>query len=297
MKRKSTVLPEVSRVVQIPLGAADRSMFRGGALPVLIYAGRIGDEPDWSFPHHKHDDLSEIIYICEGEGSFVVDGREYAAGAGDLLIYNRGVMHGERSNPDKPLRTYFCGVGNLAIEGVADGRILPAHRPPVIRTDRYRGKVETYIRNIFEEADTREPGYETVCQHLLISLIALIRRIASAHDTVVTRANRHALGQQIKEYLDRHYAEDIPLSEIAGTFCISPHYLSHIFKEKIGYSPINYIIQLRIGEAKRLLLTTDLPVQSIAHRVGYDNANYFSMLFKKMTGHSPRGFRDGSKPQ
>jgi quercetin dioxygenase-like cupin family protein len=57
-------------MVQIPVEFKNETIFN--KLPVLLYAGQISDEPDWKFPSHKHDDLSEIIYISEGEGEFII---------------------------------------------------------------------------------------------------------------------------------------------------------------------------------------------------------------------------------
>lgn len=64
-----------------------------------------------------------------------------------------------------------------------------------------------------------------------------------------------------------------------------------VFKKENAYSPMRYLINCRIGEARRLLLTTDLKVHSIAKIVGYDNPNYFTMIFKEITGESPTQFK------
>jgi AraC-like DNA-binding protein/mannose-6-phosphate isomerase-like protein (cupin superfamily) len=280
-------------MTQIPLSPNFNTPFKSGRLPVLLYAGQIRDEPNWSFPMHKHDDLSEIIYIAEGEGEFVIGDTKYIAGAGDILIYNRGVLHEEKSNPQKPLKTYFCGVGGLHLEGVEEGCIIPNHICPVIHADKYKHRVESYISNIFEEVNSQIMGFELISTHLLVSLIILITRIVKAYNVPEqTVAPPNSLGYQIKHFIDRNYTQNIPLQEIANQLYISPYYMSRIFRKEIGYSPINYIIQRRIGEAKKLLLTTDMTVQEIALKVGYENTNYFSMLFKKVVGMSPKKFRE-----
>lgn len=283
-------------MVQIQFPRAEKAIFRDDRLPSLYYAGQISNEPDWIFPSHAHDDLSEIIYISEGEGSFRIGDEHYIAGKGDLLIYNRGVVHEERSNPQKPLVTYFCGVGDLALHGVEEGCILPAGACPVIQTGQYSKQVESLISNIFEEVNSQVLGFEHVCRHGLISLLILIIRITSSGGGGSVALKPGSIGLRIKEYIDKNYTRDIPLSEIANQLYISPHYLSHIFKEETGYSPISYMIRRRIGEAKRLLLTTGLSVQEISREVGYENSNYFSMVFKKIAGESPSRFRKKATP-
>jgi len=282
-------------MVQIPLNKSDNKIFKSGNLPVLFYAGQISDEPEWKFPSHKHDDLSEIIYISEGEGEFIIDNRFYRAGKNDILIYNKGIIHDEKSDHLNPLKTYFCGIGNLYINGVEEGCIIPTDARPVIKADKYSYKIESYISDIFEEISSQIMGYETICQSLVVSLIVLILRIINIQHDKVTFREIGPLGNQIKEYIDKNYIRNISIDKIADRLYISRDYLSHVFKNETGYSPINYMINRRIGEAKRLLLTTEMTIQQISMEVGYLNANYFSMLFKKVTGISPGHFRGENK--
>ncbi len=265
---------------------------------MLIYAGQISDDPEWSFSSHKHDDLSEIIYVSEGEGSFTISNKTYHVQSGDILIYNKGVIHEEGSSPENPLKTYFCGVGNLFIEGIEEGCIIPSHLKPVIHAGNYKYKIESYISEIFEESNSQVLGYEIICQNLLTSLIILILRIITSDHQAISEnrttaaAAPDSLGYKIKEYIDKNYTTNISLSKIANRLYISPHYLSHTFKKETGYSPINYMINRRVGEAKKLLLTTEMNVQEVARYVGYENANYFTMIFKKATGVSPTKFKE-----
>ena len=95
----------------------------------------------------------------------------------------------------------------------------------------------------------------------------------------------------IKEYIDEHYTEPMTLQSIANYLNFSPYYLSHVFKEMSGYSPIQYLIRRRIGEAQTLLITTDLPIIRIGEMVGYETQNYFNLQFTKCVGMPPKRFR------
>jgi AraC-like DNA-binding protein/mannose-6-phosphate isomerase-like protein (cupin superfamily) len=260
--------------------------------PTLVYAGQISDNPEWNFPSHKHDDLSEIIYISEGEGTFIINNKTYTAGQGDILIYNKGVIHEEYSKPSNPLKTYFCGVSNLAIEGMKELHIIPSDIEPVIRRNKYSHKIESYISDIFEESSLQAAGFEIICQNLLTSLITLIIRIIKLQNRNSVTDDSHSLAHRIKEYIDKNYTKNINLNDIADKLHVSPYYLSHIFKKEMNISPINYLINRRIGEAKRLLISTDMKIWEIAKIVGYENTNYFTLLFKKRTGESPKKFKE-----
>lgn len=76
--------------------------------------------------------------------------------------------------------------------------------------------------------------------------------------------NSQTLGFKIKEYIDENYKEDIKLNDIAEKFYLSPYYLSHIFKKEVGFSPIDYLINRRIGESQNLLLTTNMTLSDIS---------------------------------
>ena len=94
-----------------------------------------------------------------------------------------------------------------------------------------------------------------------------------------------------RSYIDENYAEPITLQSIGDALHVSPYYLSHVFKEMSGYSPMQYLLRRRIGEAQTLLITTDLPVTQIAGMVGYDTQSYFNLQFSKHVGMPPKKYR------
>ncbi|MDO4269493.1 MAG: response regulator [Eubacteriales bacterium] len=104
-------------------------------------------------------------------------------------------------------------------------------------------------------------------------------------------ANR-ALAEKAKQYIERHFAEhEISLQSVAGAVNMSSCYFSILFKRECGRSFIGYLTDLRMEKAKQLLQYTDQRSYEIALAIGYDNPTYFSTLFKKSTGLSPKEFR------
>ncbi|WNS42349.1 response regulator [Paenibacillus sp. MMS20-IR301] len=96
---------------------------------------------------------------------------------------------------------------------------------------------------------------------------------------------------QAKQYIEAHYQDDCSLQTIAAYVHVTPNYLSNLFKKETGTGLTNYVSQLRIEEAKLLLQHTRLRMTEIAERVGFDNSSYFTVVFKQLTGESPREFR------
>lgn len=94
------------------------------------------------------------------------------------------------------------------------------------------------------------------------------------------------------EYINRHYAHPISLHDVASSVGLSSCYFSYLFKKEVGQKFIDYLTHLRMEKAKELLLTTNSSVAEVAHRVGYHDPNYFSKVFKNLTGFPPKHFKN-----
>lgn len=99
--------------------------------------------------------------------------------------------------------------------------------------------------------------------------------------------------RKAREYIDGHYANsDLSLYSMASLAHLYPSHFSILFSREVGTSFIEYLTRLRIDRAMELLRTTSLKSVEISNQVGYNDPRYFSSVFKKLTGFSPRGFRD-----
>lgn len=116
--------------------------------------------------------------------------------------------------------------------------------------------------------------------------------LAEESSDVFHKNQQQMILNQAKDYIDHHYMNfDCTLSSVAKFIHISPSYLSPIFKKEVGITFVNYLTLLRINKAKQLLSSTDLMVYEVSTNVGYENYSYFSTVFKKATGLSPREYR------
>lgn len=93
-------------------------------------------------------------------------------------------------------------------------------------------------------------------------------------------------------YMSAHIGEILSVDDLADRQNLSASHFSGLFRSTIGTSPIDYFIKLKIRYACQLLSQTDLRVSEIGEKIGYDDSFYFSRLFKKMTGKSPRNYKD-----
>lgn len=99
--------------------------------------------------------------------------------------------------------------------------------------------------------------------------------------------------EKIHAYIKEHYSEPIGRNEIAGEFYLTPEYLAKLYKKRTGQNLKDFIAEYRVERAKELLKNQDKSVSDIAEAVGFDNYSYFSTIFKKITGITPKEYRKG----
>jgi two-component system response regulator YesN len=97
--------------------------------------------------------------------------------------------------------------------------------------------------------------------------------------------------EQAEEYIRSNYVNNITLNDVASEVFVSPQYLSRIFHGEKGISFIEYLNRCRIDRAKELLCQKSIPITEVAFQSGYNDYKYFSNVFKKYTGLTPRDFR------
>ncbi|MDR0656703.1 MAG: response regulator [Treponema sp.] len=131
--------------------------------------------------------------------------------------------------------------------------------------------------------NSREVFYE--------KLRALFNAVIEFRDSR-TRGRYQSVILKAKEYIDRHYADqDISLHTVASYVGISPNHLSTVFAQETGENFIEYLTRVRIEKAKQFLVTTAMKNADIAYETGFNDPHYFSFIFKKNTGLSPREYR------
>lgn len=270
-------------------------IFVGENSPKLLYVSDI--RPDTSaHPRvmHAHEDFIELILICSGSSTYLIHDKKYEVKAGDLLIYNSGVVHDEITSSENEMGSYCIAVGGLHMPGLRENALISDDAGYVFPTGNDFEVMRTLCEMMFRSLSSGEPRAEVFCHTLmhalLVKAVTIVGvKLAADEDEVV--AEPSILGRRVKAYIDDNYAESITLQSIGDALHVSPYYLSHVFKEMSGYSPMQYLLRRRIGEAQTLLITTDLPVTQIAGMVGYDTQSYFNLQFSKHVGMPPKKYR------
>lgn len=273
------------------INSMSKSHFKNGATPQLVHMCNVETKHTmWPRLLHMHEDIMEIVFIKEGSGCHLIGEKQYSVRKGDILIYNSNVLHDEYTNQDQNMSVYCCGISNLHIEGLPANHLVSQNQSYVLSSGEKREEIENLLHIMFSQVQQGEDGYEETSHYLLSALISIILQIPQENASL-PREEESILFSQIKSYIDKYYREELTLASIAKDLSISSYYLAHLFKKETGFSPIQYVMRRRIGEAQSLLMNTDYNVTMIAGIVGYYNPNYFTTLFSKIVGMSPKKYR------
>lgn len=262
--------------------------------PKLYYTS-IVEEKDNIYPRimHKHDELLEILFIVSGKGHYFIGGTCYPVKKGDILIINSGVIHDEQIGQNEGLSIYCCAFKEMHLFPLRKDALIDDEKSPVFPSQDHFYEIKELFEMLFSMAQKKANFYEQISQNLGKTLISIIyygvlktSRIESKKGMAV-----EPLAFRVKRYIDENFSEPLHLQKIAADNYASQYYISHLFSETYGYSPMQYLIRRRIGEAQTLLLMTDKSISYIASLVGYDNVNNFNSAFRKKVGMSPSKYR------
>jgi AraC-like DNA-binding protein len=158
---------------------------------------------------------------------------------------------------------------------------LPAARRPVW---------DAAIASIEVELTERIQGYrQAALAHLTLLLIDLARLAGDVVGDL--RHSGESVLAGVFAVIDRRYTESLSLRDVAREVGMTPGHLTTIVRRRTGRTVQEWIIERRMAESRRLLADTDLPIQEVARRVGIPDPGYFSRLFRRSHGASPRGWR------
>ncbi len=251
----------------------------------------------------------ELLFVSQGEAATTMRGERYRLEAGQLIVLPAGVFHQNEvvSRPDaRFLGIHFDFFDELDIqteadmvvneqnvqqekfarEGCAEGMPLlsmhPVYTPsmPCIQL----------MEQLVQEFTMRSPGYELACKALMQQILVHLLRMAIAES--LSQASQHS-GKlmELMARMEANPALEWTNAIIAEGMELSLDHTAKLFKQAAGMPPSEFVQSIRHREARRLLRESELPVERIGEAVGYPDIHYFSRLFRKLEGISPREYR------
>lgn len=229
-----------------------------------------------------------LVYIAGGKMRVMAPEGVGVLEAGDFAVFGKNNPFRYIIGEGEPIDYFWVHFG-----GYGAGDVLGSCG---LRVDtRYRIGLHDPAKRAFDEIfDTFKPKtarFDSSANAALLSLISLLAKYVSSDE-------RDGQNERLKDrlkaslgYLHAHYTENVDVSELAAMDYLSPGRYRVLFREMMNASPLEYITNLRLNTACELLSGTKLDIASVAESAGYSDCRYFSRLFKKRFGCTPREYR------
>lgn len=254
----------------------------------LLYISTAKYDSDWSSVPHTHT-CAELFYVLGGQGSFLIDDQAHPVEKDDLVVINPRVQHTEISEDSQPLEYIVLGIDGLELD-LGDDSQKQFH---IINCRQCDIPFTVYLKDMLREIEAKIPGYETICRDLLEVLLIHVMRYSNCSPKPVPSTKKVSKEcAAVRRYIDGHFKESLSLDQLASIVHINKYHMVHSFTKAYGTSPINYLLSLRLQESRYLLQSTDHSMSQIAQIVGFSSPCYFSQVFHKATGMSPRAYRN-----
>ena len=245
---------------------------------------------DWHCVPHTHNHL-ELFYIIGGKGQFLIQDQLYPVDVNNLVLISPNVIHTEVSLNAQHLEYIVLGIEGIELlaSSTSNGQFSILDQFESV-------EISGCLRNILREMELKNTGYEDVCQaYMEILIIRLMRNTALAIPAEPQTISTNRQCAAVRHFIDLHFKESLTLEQLAEEAHMNKYYLSHAFKREYGVSPINYMISRRLEESKYLLAETDLSMSQIAHLLGFSSLSYFSQVFRRTQGITPKEYRQNQK--
>lgn len=273
--------------------------------PLQVRSLRLGIN-DRLTPHY-HDYL-EVALVVGGRGACEIGSIDSLFAAGDLAVINSTDLHTFWSDPTCPVRlltVYFLAEIVSPPEGGPDREFLsaffdrgPGFNPYLKRSQLTGSRVPSIVRAMAATAAKSWTGDPAIARLRLKTdlyrlLLGLRELYAAELDSRRANERKARLGRLAPVFALVHerYGERISLEEAAGAVGMSTFRFCRVFKEATGKTFIGYLHRVRIDRAKELLSDPECPVAFAAAESGFDNASFFSKIFKSLMGVSPIEYR------
>ena len=246
---------------------------------------------------HVHD-CFEMLYLSSGQRFFFINDRTFKVKEGDLFLIHPNVLHKATSNEAlncEGILLYFIEKRLSPVRSIRE-ILTPLFQSETIAFSlslNARAFVDELFSKMLQEYQNKNNEYLLAIQaYVLELLIFLSRNIKESQASSFEHPSpMHEKVSDIAGYINQHYSEALSLNFLANHFYISPNYLCKVFKEVTDFTLIEYLNNVRVKEAKRLLLESREKVVDIAEKVGFGSITNFGRVFKEVTGHPPLYYR------
>lgn len=264
--------------------------------------------PRYVMSAHWHTEW-ELIRIKQGTFTIFVDEKEISAKAGDVILLRDSMLHS--GMPTDCI--YECFVfdlhGLFRTSEIIKQHIRPAYRLDILTQVYYPADgssnvvalADTLLNACAKRAGTpQDKGLWELsilgCLCNLFSCILQNRMYISAPTESLQKSYRIGQIKAVLKYIEQNYGANITLNTLSDIAGMNPNYFCRVFQDVTQQTPMDYVIFYRIEQSAVLLATTSLSIVNIALECGFNDHSYFTKLFKRIKGVTPRAYRKSHVP-
>lgn len=240
----------------------------------------------------------EITYAISGKATVISGENTYEMSAGQIHYIRKGEFH--RIVADRGENFRYCCVGFILDETYSEIRcFLDAVRDKMVFLITDEGNINTLFPLLVDEFYIRDRESDAMIHFYFCQmLIQLYRMLCGRSREKMSRLNTSAANMAVHRalrYIDREYLRLTQSRQVAQALSYSEYYLCHIFREKMGMTLKEYLMQKKIKMAAELLVTTSMSITVIAEQLGFSSLHTFGIAFKRYMETSPSQYRERFK--
>jgi AraC-like DNA-binding protein len=247
------------------------------------------------FTYRKKGLPENLIFYCvDGHGWYEIEGQRYEVGPNEFFILPQNKAHAYGNDPEHPWSIYWIHFGGEGLESFNELLAVQKHfKPYHIKNNAQTVAIFTKIyKSLLLGYSIDNLLFANMCFTHFLTLFVYNSR----HYESIETETRDCVDSAIL-YMQEHIDENISLNELSKHYNYSVSRFSNLFRNKTGYAPIDYFLQMKMQKACQQLDFSNDSIKAIAFGMGFDDPYYFSKRFKTIIGVSPKKYRTIKKSE
>ncbi len=240
----------------------------------------------YNMPSAHYHDHYEIYYLAKGNVRYFIDEEIYDLEEGDVVLIPPHVIHKTATLMNKSAERILIAFTNEFIMYPQNDRIFSCFDISYFKVPPVKELIRKAEKEYFNKDRYSEDLIAGYIREILVTLERTVERKPYKENSL-----NCSIIQQAVHYISENYHSELSLSMLSSEFALSESHFSRQFKMHTGFGVNEYIVTVRVKNAERMLLTTNLPVTQIAQNCGFNSSSYFAAVFKKIRGKSPISVR------
>ena len=255
------------------------------------------------FPAHRHN-FVEVLYVCEGSLTNIIDGKKVVVNKGELLFLNQFTKHEILKAGQNDIAINFMVLPeffDVAYSMTGNDNMLADFLVNVLRQDEERGEylhfkvaevlqIQNLLENIIYSLVNGEENRERINQTIMGLIFMYLVESVQYVEMRLPNQYENMISMTTLDYIEQKY-RTATLTELCTRLHLPMHVLSKMIKKSTGFNFKELLQRKRLNKAVELMCETDLPISDIIAAVGYENNSYFHRVFKEHYHMTPRVFR------